>query len=61
MFYRIFSDISVIILHKMDFKSNATSQIIWKNMESDSIKRQLWFNETIKNNHINLRCSLLFF
>jgi len=30
-------------------------------MESDSKKRQLWFNETIKNNHIILRCSIYFF
>jgi hypothetical protein len=45
----------------MDFKSNATGQIIWKNMESDSIKRQIWFNEPIINNHIVLGFSLLLF
>lgn len=41
-----------------NFKPN---QIIWKNMESDSIKRQLSFNEPIINNHIILRRSLLLF
>ena len=30
-------------------------------MESDSKKRQLWFNETIKNNHIILKYSFLLF
>jgi len=30
-------------------------------MESDSIKRQIWFNEPIVNNHIILRYSFLLF